>query len=441
MRWVCPPTVDGNTRYRVDGLDVDKFGPTFAQLVAALRAPVDRRRERAWRAAGGRRVRLPIPAGAGAPPWPSCAVSVSGARRHVLAFHVEGHCFVRLNVEQGEAELQMRARVLWREGPERALAWWLAAWGYLLLGHPVDADVMRKDERDGCSFAHRMGWRTTGVEVCADYVGAPFHRDDVGSFVGVKSVATVGEQVSTRGPILEPTIELGGRGSPWSICIYNKTAQVDAAKGGDSSTYAATWRSFGWEEDGDDVRRVEVRATGRGLAWHCPETGEVFSMRDPAQSVAPHMVAMLWSVVTTKKRLVVGDASRSERARLDPRWAAVQWAAGVEPPPPRRFAQARQMRVNAAAAARAKAIRAMLRASMRIAALRGDLPADAESVEGAVRSSVSEALDHLTPAEFAALADYAEAYHQRAETEFGDVVPDAGRTFEGPRPWLPRHEG
>lgn len=347
---VAPVMVDGGTRFALD-FDPTGMATEMSVLIQHLRHPRTREQDKEDRKRGGLFMPLPMPGEwesssskkNGSRFWsdPSAEVKVSGVRRQVITFHVNSYIYLYLNVESGEARLQLRAPVLWADGYEKAATFWLDAVLWMLT-------------RTRCTLkeATHMGWRMTGLEVCSDIVGLHFWRHDADNFVGI---VKTGErhhlipedqiqqaptpQVRTFGIEAQKaeTIDIGSRASPVSICIYDKESQIIAEKGGDWSTYEAVHKSNGWDGEAK-IWRVELRFTKRGLVLEDkrglrrlnPLTNKVenlpllYDFRDPATAANEYALWLLWSYTTSRKRLIIPKArTRRKRCPMDWRWEVV----------------------------------------------------------------------------------------------------------------------
>lgn len=378
--------------------------PAFRRVLDELARSTSRDDDDAERQRGGRVVALPLRdldlyAGGEV----VAAVQVGGTRREVITLYIEDVVWMRFNVETGEVRLQLKARSLWASGYESVAGRWLDLVLWWATGRTCTL-----------AEAHAEGWRMTGIELCSDFVGVDFRDDDLASFVGFKATEVV-RKFSRDGRV--ETLNLGTRASPISLCIYDKDAQVVAAKRGDDSIYRATHLAHGWDGK-SERRRVEFRLTGRGLQFQDDETGEVLDFRDPATLADRDALCRLWAVLCSKKRLVdLGSASRVERCKLDPRWSSVLAASSQTLQVG--FRQSRVSQLDAYDEAARRARRDLLRSAKRFAALH-DRP------EEDPVTTTRTALHVATDDERAAIEDYGVRYRRQREAFMGEEIRTRG---------------
>lgn len=399
---IAPVVIDGGTRFGLE-LDPDELaeGPAaFRRLLADLREPTTRKQEQRWREQGGRQCRLPMPEPTFWARTIGAAVVVSGVRRESLTFHVEGCAFIRINLETGTVRMQLKARALWAEGyPVIAARWldWVLWW---LTGR-----------RCTLAEAHGNRWRTTGLELCSDFVGLDFRDEDANHFVGFKVTELV-RRFSSEGRI--ETINLGNRRSYVSLCLYDKDVQLAREKDGDDSTYRAHHKAHGW--DGEQPRRrVEFRVTGRALQYLDEATGDRLDFRDPAMLANRKALTMLWAVLATKKRLVVQGHTRTNNSAVDPRWIVVQDAAGVQEDVS--FRQTREAQRDAWHEASRRARRDARRGLHRVAALH-----DAKASKGTLREVLLFIQETASTDEIENGEVYQENYRRAREQFMGEEI-------------------
>ena len=306
IRSLSPVVVDGGTRFVVHLTGI--FAPTdpWKQVLMALdRGPIKRQ------------VELPVQDVEPFHAKPSALVTVSGANRHILTFWVEDLAWFRFNTESRDLNLQLKAKGLWAHGP--------GADGYTLMAGYWMRELHRMFTGTDPENIFHAGWKMTGLELCRDFAGLNFTRSDAGNFIGARTNGDDGERITVWGAEGEAveTINVGKRTSPVSVCIYDKRAQIDAAKGGDGSTYESTHYDCGWDGK-EKVTRVEMRFTGTGLTWQDKETGEIIDFSNPGTATDQESLDRLWFMATGKRRLIVPDAAtRRERCSTDPRWIQV----------------------------------------------------------------------------------------------------------------------
>lgn len=271
----------------------------------------------------------------GLPTWTGGRVTarytLTGTDRHVLTIHAVDRAWWRMNLKTGEVHLQFKAKGLWAHGYRIMADRFLGLVTWLETGRRTTVDD-----------SHRWGWRMSGLEICADFMGLQFFREDAMHFLG-------GRMVGETNP-LEPrdvwgadpddwgdgtpveTINVGRRTtSPLSVCIYDKVRQIESVKAGDGSTYHAAWRATGWR--GEGVTRVELRFNKRALAMEHPETGELLDFTNPATAADAGALSRLWAIACHKRRLIVPrSASRRERCSTDARWQDVSKVGATDEP-------------------------------------------------------------------------------------------------------------
>lgn len=356
MRAIAGLRTDGGTSFCRDGGE-HEWMPAWQQLVTMIRRDRTIAEEQHDRREG-LRVALPVPRVNGqgeldfhevesvkdfAGPRPLAEVTVDGPRRERLTFHIPDRAYIRLDErvddESGEVQWRMRveakARELYADGLERWMSRWLglATW-WLTSRWPCI------DELAG------LGWRTTQWHLNADFVGFDIDDNDARRFVGVRKFSKYGPgavlaEEKLRGAVDARTFEsatscawvqtivLGRKSSDSQLVVYRKGDQLREAKRVDprASMYAPLWRANGWRPDDDgDPTRVELRLRKKGLRYQERIGGASrWDFRDPAALLSKAAVRELWWHHMHKRRLVAPeDATRKERARLDPRWNVVQ---------------------------------------------------------------------------------------------------------------------
>ncbi len=404
---VAPVMVDGGTRFRwsvgVEQAVID--GLPCADMITALRKKPTRAEEERWRDAGGRSIEIPLHPSMLRERTSAAAarVRVAGHRRESITMLIPGECHLRINAETGDVRLQLKARALWAVGYARAAQRWLALASWWFTGDAPPLEGM-----------HAAGWITTGVELCSDFTGLSFGPEDAENFVGFRATELV--RRFSRSGALE-TLNMGTRGSPVSLCIYDKTQQIEDVKGGDDSIYRATHEAHGW--DGvSERRRVEFRLSGRALTYQA-KGGPRLDLRDPAALADPAVRAAVWGLLCRKKRLVVVDATRIERATIDPRWLAVSDAAEQH-----EVIDYRQHRVPqnyAWQTARSRAFRDALRSLRRVAALH-----DVDPRKATVARVARFVAERTTPEQHEVMEEYQDAYRKTRELEVGEEIRDIG---------------
>ena len=250
---------------------------------------------------------------------PDVHVTVAGTRRQDIRFHAPDECFIQLDAESGRWIVEAKARALYAMGFEAWARRWLALVAWLAHG--------RAEWNDG--------WRTTRLELNCDFIGVDFFAADLARFTNTRTTAVHGhqatnDQLTARGSSgWEETLEIGRRStSDVSLCIYRKSVQLRTDKDVEpaASMYAPLWKANGWT--GEEVTRVEIRLAHKGLEFAERDGSGTLSLRSPAALADRTILAKIWAHVTQTKRLAAPDVARRRAASTDPRWIAVQDAAG-----------------------------------------------------------------------------------------------------------------
>jgi hypothetical protein len=315
MRLISGVNVDGGTRVR--SRVPLAMSPELEGQLLQICAPRSREQEAQIAREGGHLLRLRLLDGTTIEGQARCM----GIRRSRVSALFPDLLYVEIDLEAQEATVQAKARALWSEGAG-ARGW--RVWCDRYLRALDRACFTTSTEGD----ALRERWRVTGVELCADAVGVSFSRADAGSFVGAHAGSSV---ASTERRDTVETIAVGTRASPLSVCLYDKDAEIKAARKAD--VYAQVHQAHGW--DGEARRtRCEVRFSGIGLQWEDPETGELIDLRDPIDLGQQRTLDVAWKLATFKRRMVIDDgATRRRRCPTDPRWQLYQRAADVPEQP------------------------------------------------------------------------------------------------------------
>jgi len=325
-RCIAPCMVDGGTTFAIDvgpGVLEQHTGVSapraFLRCLAAIRVPRTSEQERRDREEGGRYEYLPLPQvelderTGGTRATIPAKVRVSGDRRQRIVLELHDCAYIRVNVESGAVSVQMKAKQLWLLGASRAVERYVGLVSWWVTG-----------EDPGLSGYRRLGWRTTSLEMCSDYVGLSFSRLDVPNIIGFRKsahITDVGDAESLQ------TINVGSRASRVSMCIYDKDRQLEEVRGGNDSTYRRVHERHGWK--GEDRRRVEFRLNTNALTFTSDE--DEIDLRDPAVLCDEVARRRVWAILTSKRRLILpGTDARRTRCQTDPRWEAVEAAAGVE---------------------------------------------------------------------------------------------------------------
>jgi hypothetical protein len=417
---ISPITVDGGTRF-VGALD---FKPCarMAEIFALLRKDDSPTKDVA--------VSLPMPQLELHEAAPVAQASVSGIGRRSIVFYVEDEVHATINVERKTIHLQLKAKSLWAagagaQGYETMARKWLPAFHYMLTGEHVALEGVQD-----------KGWRMTGLELCTDFQGLVFNREDAPRFIGSHGNGTKDsgrrEDLEVYGGQDEraQTIYVGKRTTaPISLALYNKSGQINRAKGGDGSTYWPIWRARGWTEgaEGAEVTRVEFRFTGKGLSHTNGETGEVIDLRDPMTATDPEVLRSLWATTAHKRRLTLPSTStRKDRCKLDPRWEVVHGVSQLELEFGREWKQSREVQKATHLERQAKADRDLVHAAGRCAVFRGLDTRTMTAVEH--RDLVRDALEGARDVDFVAYTEH----YKRTRTGFiaQEIEAEKPRYFE-----------
>lgn len=323
---ISPPRPDGHTRARIIA-DPAGFSPALVAIVAELRRHRAPEEERAERKAGPMVRYLPTPGVNGGAT--AFEVKVIGVRRQVITFYCHDRVHLFLDAESGECRIQWKAKELWSNTWDAA-AVWLSDLSELLFGQPCALEK-----------TYALGWRMTGIELCADFVGFPIDPSDAGMFAGGLKPAGDGLY-----PEAAETIMLGRRStSNVSISVYDKTTQIEDDKGGDDACYRSSWIAGGYDGE-SKITRVELRLKAHGLklATLDPIPGAsvhsrvIYDFRNPAM-LTPKNIGVVWRHCMERHRLVMGDRTRKRRDQIDPRWLPVIECGGGVCPALRQFRQ------------------------------------------------------------------------------------------------------
>lgn len=362
-RCIASCMVDGGTTFALDvgrGVLEQHSGVSapraFLRCLSAIRVPRTAEQERRDRQEGGRYEYLPLPqvelderTGGTRAAIPA-KVRVSGDRRQRIVLELHDCAYIRVNVESGAVSVQMKAKQLWLLGASRAVERYVGLVSWWVTG-----------EDPGLSGYRRLGWRTTSLEMCSDYVGLSFLRLDVPNIIGFRKsahITDVGDAESLQ------TINVGSRASRVSMCIYDKDRQLEEVRGGNDSTYRRVHERNGWR--GEERRRVEFRLNTNALTFTSDE--DEIDLRDPAVLCNETARRRVWAILTAKRRLILpGTDERRTRCKTDPRWLAVEAAADIDLRGS--YRQDRQAQTDTWDEARKRAVRDFIAAKDRIRVL------------------------------------------------------------------------
>ena len=432
---VMKPRLDGGTTAWIDltADDLAKIPELLMALIRALQRDRSKDEAREDRKRGGRVARLPRRQGSLFDPESMADVYATGEWKDRLVIEVEDMMRVVLDLDRsfrkgfvGRCSVQVRARYLHSALDQRPLIgkalaevhWWLTG---------DDVEHTKLGGHGG------VGWTMGNEEVCADFVDLPWRREDVGHFTvkrGVMKSGDIGKvdhRTFGKDQFFAETVMLGTRASNWSVCLYNKSEQIEECKAGDSSAYDAIWDAHGLPiEQRGDVSRAELRGKGRGLVFQDEETGEIIDLRDPMVAADPEVLATLWASMTKRMRLFVPGRTRSTRCKTDPRWLAVQRAVDAEP---RDLVQHREANSNAHAAAILRAARGSMRELQHAAGLKG-LTIKTPEGYGAMAKLVVQQLVDENPDVLVELADNGARYLGKRMPFMGDEIRDEQRKLK-----------
>ncbi len=367
--------IDGGTRFALE-FDVGGMIPDLVELVDELRRPTSVDTDERERRQGGTIRALPVPVVADEQLDDNVAaiVTTSGSRKQYVTFYVTDRARISINVEAGTCKMQLKARELWALGYERAAALWLARVGYMLTGQWCEL-----------ATSHDFGWRTTGLEICSDFIGLPLYREDAGRFVGAYKQGDTHKRIDCFGGVGDSaeTISIGSRNSDMQVVLYDKDKQLAQEKGGDDSIYRSTHEAHGWDGEAERTR-VEYRLRGRGLQIVDRDTGEMWDFRDPATAAGTEALRYLWAYVSQKKRLVDPEGYEHlpvHRCPTQDRWLQVARVADLEHVDLRGLRQARVVQTDTYNERVKRAAAKASHALIQVAALAGQIDATAEQIE------------------------------------------------------------
>lgn len=395
--------VDGGTRF-VAHL-TKKFAPTnsFQRSLRALRSGPTRRDVDLWPDAGP----LDEP--------PMAHVTVSGAHRHILTFYVEDQCWFRWNDETRDLHVQLKAKGLWTYGYGEVMPYWLGWLAQCFTGRTDDDAIAEL-------------FKCTGLELCCDFTGLQFYREDAGNFLGARINGDSGAAELPRDVWGDrecqrvETINVGRRTANLSLCIYDKLAQVDAVKDGDRSTYESTHREHGW--DGSSrITRVEMRFAKEGMIWRdC--RGVTLDLSDPWTLCDRTSLGEAWGVGCQKRCLIVpGTATRRERCKSDPRWDEVA-ARGILEEDRGHWRQERRVQKDTHRERVKRARRSACQGMLRYAALHG-LRVDEYESEG-----IAEIWEDMAAGSEVDFGEFLRRYSRSQTPLLGEEITRAREAFE-----------
>lgn len=305
VKMIAPPTVDGFTSFKLL-VSEQQWAEPLRHLVAAG-------------ASGGRNA-LPPTIDLADADGVVCTAIVRRGNHGGVSLEFSEEAQLDLYDKSGCAVLITKANALWSLGLEEWMTTWIDRVSWLLLSvrcpSPKDAAL--------------LGWKTSRLELCADFTGLQFFDPDLTCFVGACGRA---KRIDSKGFKVDAsveTIELGKRGRhALAIATHNKTQKlrVDAVRP-EASVYSPTWRAHGW--DGKSIiRRVEVRAAGRALVLvGSTAPTERIDLGEPAALLDESILRAFWREATQRFRLVTPPSRGTDLRHqpVDSRWVAVQQA-------------------------------------------------------------------------------------------------------------------
>ena len=316
IRCFAPPTIDGGTSFVLRTRPSD-WSPEVRQLA-----------ERVW-----------TPEGRG-PSFPK-NLSVLGPDGMDVRFGVIAEARRLVLTAEGRAAIAWsRDRVTVTAVAEELWTAGFAAWAMVWLNCATFLATGGGRTLLGLDEAAQLGWSTKNVEIAADFGGLVLTERDPKLFVGVRpgKSRTISSRTDAAG--FAPngrvdaidTFETSSRRLPNGTAMntHLKTALLKKRRSLESSAYAATWKANGW--NGEEVRRVEARASGAALKLGTAD-GEVLDLQDPAALSDGSKLRAFFGHVVGRFRLIEarrdgGVPARRATAPTDPRGVAVQAAAG-----------------------------------------------------------------------------------------------------------------
>lgn len=433
---VMPPRLDGGTRCWIDltSADVAAIPSEFFAILREIKRARSIDESRADAQRGGRVVQMPHHKGGPFDREALASCGASGERNQRVWFMFEDMIRVNFDLERSPRDgfaarmmVEFKARLLHSAIDQRQIVgdilceahWWLTG-----------DEVARSD-------LGKLGWRAANLEICSDFFGVKWHRNDVGNFVTPSSLmksSARGEKLDHhtigKDPLFAETLGIGTRASNCSFVLYDKSEEIHANQGDDATKYSAIWESHGLDESWFHmVARVEFRLKGYALVWTDPNTGEMLDLRDPMVACDPNVLARVWAMLCDRVRLFLPTSTRRKRCKTDPRWEHVRRATDAEAEPLR---QHREANSNAHAAAVFRAMRAATRATQRIAALHDARITDSQGYASMMAMALRK-MSEVDPGVPAQLAVYGERYRCLRVGYMGDEIRDAHRVIEDAR--------
>ncbi len=313
VRQVSGPQVDGGTEFVLHA-PPSGWHAAFRRIVIQLRRPALQAQRDPFADVSAIVVRLRSPSGR---EFEFTALARGRGARYV-SLTCAGEVAIAIDIARERVKLRVSKERAW---DRRGFLGWAADWfdtaSFWLLGRRCPSPAK----------AAALGWRTHGLELCADFTGLKFSLRDAKCFTGRARTKTI--QTSGFDARFGETIQIGQRRrNTLSLDTHNKSKQVREKHRvePEDSLYAPTWRGNGWRDG--EVRRVEIHARGSALCLAAKGEGDGLDLTDPGELLEPASLGRLWRHATTRYRLVAGPRGRKRSKALDPRWRAVQAAGG-----------------------------------------------------------------------------------------------------------------
>ena len=306
VKLIGPPTVDGFTSFKLL-VKEDHWAESLRHLVAAS-------------ASGGRNA-LPPTVDLADADGEVCTAIVRYGDHGCVSLEFSDEAQLDLYAKQGFAVLITKANALWSNGLTEWMTTWFdrASWLLRSLRCPSPKD------------AALLGWKTSRLELCADFTGLQFFDEDVTCFVGARGGP---KRIGSHGFKFDHSVETinsaGRRRHCLAMSTHDKTQKLHVEKvRPEASVYSPTWRGYGW--DGKSVRRVEIRAAGRALLLvGSIAPSQRLDLRSPDALLDESLLRAFWREATQRFRLVTPPSGGNDLRHqpVDPRWGAVQNAGG-----------------------------------------------------------------------------------------------------------------
>lgn len=322
--------VDGNTELRVRGWSREHMSTRLLGLLRHVDEDTDERARlivpcRPWvgESKPGEREALPV----------SRAWRTGKPRARVYHIEVPGAFHLTFNERHSTVTVQLAASMLWTAGYAAAASWTLRSlhaeiFWELHDKHSGRVHMLHQDDPLGTAAA--AGWQVRRAEVCTDLADYPLDSDSV--HLGFKSKPTLFGVDPEAGRC--ETLAMGGTTSAVRLRIYDKREECKAGGEDTSWKYAEVWMRNGWTP-GAAVYRIELVIQEAGLTIEGKDGEMAVDLTDPAALADPESLAAAWKFHATRKRRILGTATRRERSETHPDWQrvidAAEEAADFEP--------------------------------------------------------------------------------------------------------------